>query len=59
MLTLLKSPNGPHIECGVLTVDVLVAIGEALEPREVSIVLRGTPIVVTSKTANDDFLLVQ
>ena len=55
---LLKSPNSPHIVCAALIVEVLVASGEVLEPRVVSTVLRGTPILVTSETANCGFLQV-
>jgi|GEM_PF-4586852 len=56
---LLKSPNSPHRDRGVLSVVVLDAIAEVLVPREASAVLGGTPIVAITETANDDFLLVQ
>ena len=56
---LLKSPNSPHREGVELIEVVLVATAEVLESRVVSIVLGGTPIEATSKTANDGFLYVQ
>jgi len=49
---LFKIPNSTHIVCVVLIVVVLVAIVEVLVPRVVVIVLAGTPIVGTGKTAN-------
>jgi len=46
---LLKSPNCPHIECVILIVVALLAIGaEELGPCEADIVLGGTPIAVAS-----------
>ena len=52
---LLKSPNSPNTVFVSLTAVSLTAIAEELDPRavgRVSTVLRGTPIVVISKTAN-------
>jgi len=49
---LFKTPNRPDAKAVVLIVVVLVAIVEVLVPCVVSIVLRRTPIVVVSKTAN-------
>jgi hypothetical protein len=54
LIILFKTPNSTHIVCVVLIVVVLVAIVEVLVPRVVVIVLGGTPIVVISKTANDE-----
>jgi len=45
------------VKAGVLIVEALKAIEEGLNPREVSNVLRRTPIEVDSKTAN--FILVK
>ena len=56
---LLKSPHSTHIVWEVLKVVALGAIGEVLVPRDVRIVLGGTPIVVVSKTANHVSLKVQ
>ena len=39
--------------------DVLEAIDEILGPGEVADGLRGTPVIVTGKTANHGFLQVQ
>ena len=50
---LLKTPNSTHSVCVVLIVVVLVAIVEVLVPRVVTIVLRRTPVVVTSKTTHN------
>jgi hypothetical protein len=52
LVVLFKTPNSPNIVVVVLIVVVLVTIVEILFPRIVAIVLRRTPIVVISKTAN-------
>jgi len=49
---LFKTPNRPDVIVVVLIVVEQIAIVEVLSPRVVSIVLRRTPIVVVSKTAN-------
>ncbi|MCX6280051.1 MAG: hypothetical protein NT004_18460 [Bacteroidetes bacterium] len=46
-----KTPNSTHIVRIVLIVVVLIAIVEVLVPGVVSIVLGGTPVFATSKTA--------
>jgi hypothetical protein len=55
-LVLLKTPNSTNPVCVVLIVVVLVAIVEVLVPRVVVIELRGTPVVVTDKTAHNVFI---
>ena len=52
LVVLFKTPNSANIVVVVLIVFVLVTIVEILFPRIVVIVLRRTPIVVISKTAN-------
>ena len=52
LVVLFKTPNSANIVVVVLIVVVLVTIVEILFPRIVVIVLRRTPIVVISKTAN-------
>ena len=52
IVKLLKSPNGANIECVVLIVVVLIAIGETPAPRDAEVALRRTPIDVTRKTSN-------
>jgi len=51
---LFKIPDSPNPFVVVLIVVVLVAIVEILVPRVVSIVLRRTPIVIISETANSE-----
>ncbi len=48
----MKIPDRPNTVVVVLVVVVLVAIVEVLFPGVVATVLRRTPIVVGSKTAN-------
>jgi hypothetical protein len=56
----LESPNSTHIEDEALTAGaVLAAKVEILFPRSAEIVLRRTPIVVTSKTANSNSIKIQ
>jgi hypothetical protein len=52
LVVLFKTPDRTNIVIVVLIVVVLVTIVEILFPRIVVIVLRRTPIVVISKTAN-------
>ena len=52
LVVLFKTPNSANVVVVVLIVVVLVTIVEILFPRIVVIVLRRTPIVVISKTAN-------
>ena len=52
-LVMSKTPNSTDSVCVVLIVVVLVAIIEVLVPRVVVIDLRGTPVVVTGKTAHN------
>jgi hypothetical protein len=60
MEKLLKSPDSPHKDkVEVLIVVIMDAIAEGHTPRVGSIVLRGTPIGVSRKTAYDIFLQVQ
>ena len=50
-----KTPNSPNPFVVVLVVVVLVAIVEILIPRVVRVVLCGTPIPRTRKTANSHY----
>jgi hypothetical protein len=52
LVVLFKTPDRTNVVVVVLIVVVLVTIVEILFPRIVVIVLRRTPIVVISKTAN-------
>jgi len=52
LVVLFKTPDRKNVVVVVLIVVVLVTIVEILFPRIVVIVLRRTPIVVISKTAN-------
>ena len=56
----LESPNSTHTAVVVvLNAAVLEATDEILSPRIVATVLRRTPIVVTSKTANSNSVYIQ
>lgn len=55
----LKRPDCTHIESIVFTDPALCATGKVLVIRELNIILAGTPIVVTGKTANCDFIYVK
>ena len=56
IVKLLKSPNGANIGCDALIEEILIATEEILEPREVVVALRRTPIVERRKTPNSSFL---
>ena len=51
-IKLLKSPNRTDTARAALVVVILVAIEEVPGPGALAAALRGTPIVVTTKTAN-------
>ena len=52
---MMKTPHWTHVVCVRLIVVVLVPVVEVLVPRVVRVVLRRTPIVARSKTANTHY----
>lgn len=55
----LKRPNSTYTELEGLVDEGLFAIGKKLEPCDVAIHLRRTPVVVTDKTAYNIFSRIQ